>query len=130
MPELVAQVEQPAAVIASQRTMIRAQMRDIVHQWMKPLFVRLGDIAASGILDFTEVAAERDLLLVNNVLVVKDEDGITVHPGLDRLDIGARQRRSQIDPGHLADKNRVDLADSNRHRTNSRKTIHSLNRSA
>src|ERR1051326_1416323 len=116
MPELVAQIEQPPPVVAGQRPVVLAEVRDIVHQGVKPLLVRLRHIAAGRILDLAEIAGERDLLLVGDVLIVKDEDGIAVHPGLDRRDVLAWQRPPQIHPRDLADKDRMDLANGDSHR--------------
>src|SRR5438477_3406862 len=89
MPELVAQIEQPAPVVARQRPVVLAEVRDIVHQRVEPLLVRLRHIAARRILDLAEIAGEGDLLCVGDVLIVKHEDRIAVHPGLDRRDVPA-----------------------------------------
>ena len=77
--------------------------------------MRLGHIAASRILDLTEIAGEGNLLLVGNVLIMKNEHGETVHARFDRRDIGARQLLFQVGSRDLADKHRVDLTDRDRH---------------
>jgi hypothetical protein len=77
--------------------------------------VRLCDVAAGRVLDLAEIAGEGDLLLVGDGLVVKDQDGVTVHPGLDRRDLVARQGLPQIHPRDLADENRMDLANGDSH---------------
>ena len=123
MPELVAEIEQPAAVVARQRPVVLAEIGHVVHQRVEPLFVRLRDIAAGRVLDLAEIAREGDLLLVGDVLIVKHEDGVAVHPGLDRRDLVRGQRPTQIDPGHFADKHRMNLADRNGHRKHSRKPL-------
>ena len=117
MPQLVAEVEQPAPVVARQRRMVPTEVRDIIHQRVQALFVRLGDVAAGRVLDFAEIAGEGDLLLVGDYLVVKDEDGIAVHPSLDRRDLVGRQGLPQIHSGDFADKNRMDLANGDSHRS-------------
>ena len=119
MPELVAEIEQPAAVVSRQGLLVLSEIGHVVHQRVEPLFVRLRDIAAGRVLDFAEIASERDLLRVGDVLAVEHEDGVAVHPGLDRRDLVLRHRPPQIDPGHLADKRRMDLADRNGHRKHS-----------
>ena len=116
MPELVAQIEQPAPVVARQRPIVLAEVRDIVHQGVEPLLVRLRHIAARRILDLAEIEGEGDLLCVGDVLIVKHEDRIAVHPGLDRRHLLARQRPPQIHSGDLADKHRMDLANGDSHR--------------
>src|SRR5260221_10189753 len=93
------------------------EIGNIVHQRIEPLFVRLGDVAAGRILDLAEIAGEGDLLLVGDVLVVKDQYRVAVHPGVDRRDIVARQRLPQINPRDLADKDRVTLTNGNGHQS-------------
>ena len=117
MPQLIAEVEQPAAVVARQRLMIPAEVRDVVHQRVKPMLLRLCDIAASRVLDLAEIAGERDLLIVGDVLVVEDEDRVTIHPGLDCSCLVPRQGQPQIHPRDFADENRMDLANGESHRS-------------
>jgi hypothetical protein len=116
MPELVAEIEQPPPIVAGKRPIVMPEVGNVVHQRIEPLFVRLGDVAAGGILDLAEIAGEGDLLLVGDILIVKDEHGVTIHPPVDCRDTVARQRLPQIDTRHLADKDRVDLTNGNSHR--------------
>src|SRR5579872_860856 len=115
MPELVAEVEQPPAILAVERPMVLAEVRDVVHQVVEPPVIRPADKAASGILDLAEIAGKGDLLFVGNVLVMEDEHRVAVHPLIDRRDPLRGERLAQIQPAHLADKNRMNLADRNRH---------------
>ena len=116
MPQLIAEIEQPAAVVARHRLVVLAKVGHVVHQRVEPLFVILGDGAAGRVFDLAEIAGESDLLLVGDVLLVEDENRIAVHAFVDRRDFVARQRPAQIDARHFADKDRVDLADRNGHR--------------
>src|ERR1700676_2981223 len=50
-------------------------------------------------LEFAEMAGEPDLLLVGQVLAGEYENGVPIHPGLDRRDLGRGQRRPGIDAG-------------------------------
>ena len=47
------------------------------------LVLRLGDVAAARVLDVAEIAGERHLLLVGELLVVEHQHGMLVHAGLD-----------------------------------------------
>src|SRR5207237_3133431 len=55
-----------------------------------------------------------------DVLVMEHQDRATIHPRLDRPDLVARRGRPQIDTRYLADENGVDLANRDRHQTDSR----------
>jgi hypothetical protein len=116
VPELVAEVEQAAAVVARHRLMVLTEVRDVVHQRTEPLLVILGYGAAGRILDLAEISGEVDLLLVGDFLVMEDQYRIAIHPLVDCGDLAARQRAAQIDPADLADKDRMDLADRKSHR--------------
>jgi hypothetical protein len=115
MPQLVAEVEQTAAIVARQRLVIVAEVRHVVDQRIEPLLLRPGHIAAGRVLDLTEIAAERDLLLVGNILAMKHQDRIAVHPGLDCHGFIGRESPAQIDPRDLADEDRMDLPDRDNH---------------
>ena len=66
------------------------------------LVLRLGDVAAARVLDGAEVARERHLLLVGELLVAEDEHGVLVHAGLDGRHLVRRQRLGDVDAGDLA----------------------------
>jgi hypothetical protein len=54
-----------------------------------------------------EVAAERKLRLVGEVLVVEHQHAVLVHAGGDRRRISRRQRLRDVDAGDLARKERA-----------------------
>jgi hypothetical protein len=66
----------------------------------------------------TEVAGERDLLFVGEVLVAKDQHGIFVHARLDRIDLLWAERLPAIDIRNLSSKDRVEWADRYGHSLN------------
>ena len=70
-------------------------------------------------LDFPEVGAEGELLLVGDVLPVKHEDRVLVHAGVNRRGLLGGQRAPQVDPFDLAHEYRMNLADTDRHRLSS-----------
>jgi hypothetical protein len=72
-------------------------------------------MAAGGILDLAEIARKRDLLVVADVLIVEDEDGVAVHSGVNRFDRVPRKPLLQIDPGYFANEHRMELPYRNRH---------------
>jgi hypothetical protein len=66
-------------------------------------------------LKLAEVAGEGDLLIVGDVLFTKDEDSVSVHPGLDRRHLRGAKRAAAVDAGNLTGKYRMQRADRNRH---------------
>src|SRR5438309_1751796 len=78
---------------------------------LQPLVLGLGDGAAASVLQRAEVAAERHLLLVGELLVVEHEHGVAIHARLDRRDFVTRERPADVDSRDLAHEHGVDLAD-------------------
>src|SRR5207342_801844 len=68
-----------------------------------------------GKLERPETLCERELLLVREVLVVKDQDSILVHAGMNGGDVRSRKRPCEIDAVDLARKTRTNLADGEGH---------------
>ena len=66
-------------------------------------------------LDLAETAGEGELLLVVDVLIVEDEDGVFVHAGMDVGDFLRRERPAHIDACDLAGEAWADLADIDGH---------------
>jgi len=62
------------------------------------------------------VASEGELLVIGNVLITEDENGILVHPCLDRGHLLRAEHAAAVDPGDLAGKDRMQRADRNGHR--------------
>src|SRR5882724_1904809 len=115
MPQAIAEIEQMNTAVARQRLAILAEVGNIVKAGTKPGILWLDDIAAARILALAEIQRERHLLLVGNVLLAEQQDGVFVHAGLDVGGLPRRQRLSQIDAGNFAKKMRVKLPDRDRH---------------
>src|SRR6266576_3644506 len=115
VPELVAEVEHPPPVVARKKRVVLADVGNISHFDRQPPVLRPGDIAADRTLDLTEIAAEGELLLIRDVLVVEGEHRVFVHAGLDRCDLIARQWLPEVDARDLADEDRMDLANTDGH---------------
>ena len=73
----------------------------------QPQLAGLADAGAAGVLQLAEVAAERELLFVGQMLVAEHQDGVAIHAGLDRRDVVARERAGDVDARYLADEQRV-----------------------
>jgi hypothetical protein len=70
------------------------------------------------IFELTEVAGERDLLFVGEVLVAKDQHGTFVHARLDRIDLASAERLPAIDIRNLSGKDPVEWTDRYGHSLN------------
>jgi len=90
MPELVAEIEHAAAVVARHHLVVLAEIGDVGDVEGQPALAVLHDMAADGALDLAEIAAEGELLLVGDRLVVEHQHGVAIHPRLDqRRRVGA-----------------------------------------
>ena len=94
---------------------VAIEVRDVGELDREPALVGLDDVAVHRQLDLAEVAAERDLLLVGELLVVEHQHGIAIHAGLDRRDLVGLERPAQIDAADLADEQRMQLANLHGH---------------
>jgi hypothetical protein len=75
------------------------------------------DVAGGRIaLELAKVAGESDLLFIGDVLLAEYENGVLVHPRLDRHHLLGVQRAAAVDPGDLAGKHRMQWTDRNGHR--------------
>src|SRR5882757_3525985 len=115
MPKAVAEIEQMGAVIFRQRLAVLAEIGDVVQAGCEPIVFLLGHGAAARLFAFAKIQRERQLLLVANVLVAKQQHGIFVHAGFDVGRLLRRQGNAQIDARNLAEEMRVKLADRDRH---------------
>ena len=95
-----------------------AEVRDVRDFGREPAVLVAADIGI-GDLQRAEIAAERELLRVVDLLAGEDEDGEFVHALDDGDDLFAGHRLAQIDAGNLAGKIRpvdgVDRADERGH---------------
>ena len=107
MPEPVAKVEQPPAVVARQRSIILTQVGYVVHPLRQPMLPRLRHVATTSALDHTEMNGERHLLRVGERLVMEHQNSKPVHPRLDRRHFSTGQRARKIHAGNLAHKARA-----------------------
>src|SRR6185369_3104321 len=93
MPQAVAKVEQMGAVILRQRLAVLAEVGDVVEAGCQPVVFLLGHGAAARMFALAEIQCKRQLLLVGDVLVVKQQHGIFVHAGFD---VGRLMRRAVV----------------------------------
>src|SRR6185503_4899569 len=111
----VAEIEQALAAVAGQRLAVLAEAGDVVHAGRQALVLRFRDVAAARVLDGAEVARERHLLLVGELLAAEHEHGVLVHAGLDARHVLWRERLADVYSGHLADEHGMNLADRDGH---------------
>src|SRR2546423_3428910 len=111
MPQTIAEIEHAAPVVARERLALLVEVRHVDHALLEAILVVSGDVAALGILDLAEIARERHLLIVCDVLVAEHQHRIAIHAGIDRGSLLARQRLAQVDARNLADEYGMDLAD-------------------
>ena len=114
MPQPVAQPEQPPPIVARQDLVVLVEVGDVVHVHRQAALGTLCDVAGR-LLQRAEVAAERKLGVIGEVLVMEYQHTILIHSGRDCRGIGVRQRLRDVDAGHLACEegtcDRVDRAD-------------------
>src|SRR5262245_48717003 len=120
MPEAIAQLEEPHTVLGGEDVAVLVEVREVCHARTEPPIVALLDVAGRGIaLELAEVLGKDELLLVREILATKDEDGVGIHPGLDRRDLGGVDRPGDVDAGHLAGERAAERADRDRHSSDS-----------
>ena len=66
-------------------------------------------------MDRPEVAGEVDLLVVGKSLVVEDDDRIAVDGGRDGVVVGGGKRLGEVDAGHFAHEQGMQLLDGDAH---------------
>ena len=115
MPEAVAEIEVAPPILAGQGLMLLVEIGDVVHLRPQALLVRARDVPAGRVLDLAEVAAEGDLLLVADALLVEDQDRVAVHPRLDRRHLLARQGLGEVAARDLASDGGMERADGDGH---------------
>jgi len=104
MPELIAKIEKAAPVVRIHDLMGLGEVGNIGKLDGEPAILRLGDIATDRKFDLAEIAAERNLLLIRQLLVMKDQDSVAIHARFDRIDVGFGERLAEIDITDLTDK--------------------------
>ncbi len=116
MPEPVAQLEEPLAVVGRHDLAVLVEVGEIADPGAQPIVRRLADGAGPGLgFERAEVLREGDLLLVGDVLAMEDEHGEAVHAVIDRRGVLAADRLGQVDARHLAGEPGMDLPDGRGH---------------
>ena len=88
MPQPVAQLEEPDPILVGHDVAVLVEVGEIRDAGAEPLVLAFSDMPRRVvILELPEMAGERDLLLVGEVLVAEDQHGILVHARLDRSDL-------------------------------------------
>ena len=100
MPELVAQPEQAAAVVARQHLVVLVEVGDVVQVHAHAPVLAGGDVAG-GLLERAQAAAEDELLVVVDLLVVEHQHAEAVHAGMDGRDLVLRQRTREVEARHV-----------------------------
>jgi hypothetical protein len=101
MPKTVAELIETAGVIGGTQPVVLVEIRDIRHLGPQPPLC-LGP-GASRRFDLAEVASERELPLVVELLIAEDEHRVAVDRIRDRAYRGCSEREPGIDTGYLAD---------------------------
>ena len=96
MPKPIAESEQPPPIVARKKLVVLVEVGDVVHVHRQPPLVPLRDVAGR-LLKTTEVAAERKLRLVGEVLVVEHQHAVLVHAGGECGRLGVRERLRDVD---------------------------------
>ena len=128
MPQPVAQLEEPLAVVGRDDLAVPVEVGEIAHARAQPALRRLADGARPHLLlERPECAAEGELLLVGDVLVVEHQHGVAVHAGVDRRGVRGAERLAEIEARDLAADDRVKRPDFEGHRdTPLQSGIHSM----
>ena len=88
MPQQIAQIEHALTIVPVQNAMVGVQIGHIGHFRAKTPVFRLCDVAGRARqLQRAKISTERELLVVGDVLVMKHQNRIFVHPGVNRRDI-------------------------------------------
>jgi hypothetical protein len=104
MPELIAKVEQLAAIVTRQHPPFGVEVRDIGDIGAQP---HLGAGIVRVDLERAKQAAEGELLLVAHGLLRKDEDAGPVEGGFDLGKNFGCHCQGEIDPAHLGAEGRM-----------------------
>ena len=115
MPQPVAEVEHASPIVARQRLLVLVEIGRILHVERQPPLGRGRDMPSGRRLQRAEIARERALRIVGQLLIVEHQHGVVIHAGLDRRDILTRQRLRDVHARHLAGELRMDRADAECH---------------
>ena len=115
VPEAIADGEQPPPVIACERLVVLVEIGHVREGRWQAMILGRAQAGADRVLDVAETLREGELLLVVDVLVVKDQHRVLVHAGVDGVGIGLGQRLRYVDAVDLACEAGADLADRDGH---------------
>jgi hypothetical protein len=116
MPQPVAQLEEPLAIVGRDDLAILVEVGEIGDSLTEAGFRRLADCAGPLLdLERTEIPREGDLLLIGDVLVVKNQHTVAIHRILDGDSVLAADRLGEVDARRLSSKDRMELPDGDRH---------------
>ena len=115
MPEAVADGEEPSPIVPRHRLLVLVEIRHIGKRaWQASVF-RRAQACPGSVLERAQAQGERKMLLVVDVLVVKDEHRVLVHPVVNGRHLVGGERFAQIDSLDLGGKARPDLSHLDRH---------------
>jgi hypothetical protein len=100
VPEHVAEAEQAAAIVARQHLVVAAEIGDVGDLGRQPALLLPVDPVRSRVFERPEMAAERQLLLVVDLLVPKHHHRKAVHALDNRGDLVRTDRPRQVDTVH------------------------------
>jgi len=101
VPQPVAQRRHAPLVVAVELVAVLVEVGDVGEDHRQAQF-RVARSRIGTFLERTEVAREGELLLVVDVLVGQDSDGVRVHRCLDGRDLGRRQLPACVDLGEAS----------------------------
>ena len=93
----------PVPVVAGQDLVVLVEVGDVVQVHAHAPVLRRGDVAG-GLLERPQAAAEDELLVVVDLLVVEHQHAELVHAGVDGGDFVLRERLAQVEAGDFAGK--------------------------
>ena len=115
MPQPVAEIEHPAAIVTPERFLVLVEIGRILHVERQPALGRGCNMAAGRGLERTKVAGKCALFIVGQAVIVEHQYGVAVHAGLDRVDFITRQRPRDVHTGHLAGELGIERANAECH---------------
>src|SRR5438046_4203713 len=116
VPQPVADREQSPPVVPREDVVVLVEVGHVGEGRRQPVLVGSAQAGADCVLELTEAPAEGELLLVGELLIVEDEHGVLVHPGMDRLDVGGGERPREVDTADFSGETGTDLASRDGHR--------------
>src|SRR5579863_995848 len=103
VPQAIGELEQPDPVLGRHDRALAREVGEIGDAPAEALLLALADVAGRLVaLELAKVFGEGDLLLVGEVLAVKDDDRMPLHRGVDGADVGFAEGRGAVDPADLA----------------------------